>query len=138
MHIGVVLVSGLAFALLGFVLLGGPMLLVDWARKRREQAIERQIALTDALDGQLGAIVAPVVTKPLLGPWEIQIAVPFHRFTTVARILSVVEKVFPDVEGEGPRPYRILLSAKLDSMRDARARRTPRSPKRWARKPMAA
>ncbi len=132
MHAGVMMVNGAVLVLLGFVLVGGPMLLVDWSRKRRQRAIERQISLTDALDGQLGAIVAPVVKKPVFGTWEIQIAVPLHRSATVARILSVVDEVFPDVEGAGSPPYRIFLSSKLDSLLETRAPRLRRSAKRWA------
>ncbi len=138
MHAGVMVVSGAAFVLLVFTLVGGPMLLMDWSRKRRQTAVARQIALTDALDGQLGAIVAPVVTKPLLGPWEIQIAVPFLRSTTVAGILSVVDDVFSDVAGVDSSFYRIVLSAKPGSLRETRAPRKARSTKRWSGNTMAA
>lgn len=138
MHIGVMLMSGGAFVLLGFVLLGGPMCLVDWSRKRREQAIERQIMLTDALDGQLGAIVAPVVKKPLLGPWEIRIAVPCLRSVVVAGILSVVDDVFSDVAGIGASAYRVVLHAKPASPGETHVPRRPRSTNRWAGSPMPA
>jgi hypothetical protein len=138
MDAGVMMVSGAVFVLLGFVLIGGPMLLADWSRKRRQTAIERQIALTDALDGRLGPIVSPVVKKPLFGPWEIQIAVPFLQSATVARILSMVDEVFSSFERQGSNSYRIFLSAKPGSLEGTRAPRTPRSPKRWAGNPIAA
>ncbi len=110
MHASLMVVSGAAFVPLGFALVVGPMLLVDWSRKRRQEVIRRQIALTDALDGQFGAIVSPTVKKPLFGPWEIRIAVPILRSAAVARILSVVDTMFSGVEGTGSRPYRIFLS----------------------------
>jgi len=135
---GVMLVSGAAILLFGFALVGGPMLLVDWSRKRRQTAIERQIALTDALDGQLGPIVAPVVKKPLFGLWEIQIAVPVLWSAAVPRILSVVDNVFSGVEGTGSRSYRIFLNANQGPLRETRAARTPRSTNRWAANPIAA
>lgn len=138
MHAGVMMLRGAVLVLLGFVVVGGPMLLVDWSRKRRQTAIDRQIALTDALDGWLGAIVAPLVKKPLLGPWEIQIAVPLHRSATVARILSVVDEVFSGVEGGSGRSYRVVLSAKQDSLREAGERRARRSAKPWTGKRIAA
>lgn len=50
MHVGAMGMGGAAFVLVGFALVGGPAFMVDWFRKRRETAIERQIALTDALD----------------------------------------------------------------------------------------
>jgi hypothetical protein len=138
MNAGVMIVSGAAFALLVFALVGGPMLLVDWSRKRRQTAIDRQIALTDALDSQLGAIVAPVVTKPLFGPWEIHVAVPFQHSAVVARILSVVDDKFAGVAGLKPNSYRIFLRSRPGSLRQMRAFRTPRFPKRWPGNTMAA
>jgi hypothetical protein len=118
MHVEVMMVSGAAFVLLGFVLVGGPMLLVDWSRRRQQRAIELQIALTDALDQQFGAMVAPVVTNPLFGPWEIQIAVPLPllRSAGVARILPVVDDVFSEAAVMGSPSYRIVLSASPGSL----------------------
>ena len=138
MQVGVMMLSVAAFALLGFTLVGGPMLLVDWSRKRWQTVVERQIALTDALDWQLGAIVAPVVTKPLFGPWEIRIAVPFLRSAALARILSVVHDVFADVEASSGRSYRVVLSAKQGSSGKTGERRTRRSATPWAGNPVAA
>ncbi len=135
MYTAVMAFSGAAFMLIGFALVGGPMILVDWLRSRRQTAIERQIALTEAIDRQMGAIVAPVVTKPLFGPWEIRVAVPFHRSATVARILSVVDEVFSDVAGGSTRPYRIFLTATPDSVR---ATSPFRPVTRWAGNSVAA
>ena len=63
MQTGIMVVSGVAFALVVFVLVGGPMIVVDWSRRRRRMAIERQIALTDALDGRLGSMVSPAFKR---------------------------------------------------------------------------
>ena len=119
MHGVVLVLSGLAFLLVGFALIGGPMVLTDWVRKRREAVIARQIALTDALDGRFGAIVAPVVTRPLFSPWEVRIAVPVHRAAILARILTAVDDAFSGVEGPNPRSYRILLRVTPDVQRAA-------------------
>ena len=135
MHAGVMVFGGAAFVLIGFALVGGPMILVDRLRRRRQTAIERQIALTDAIDGKMGAIVSPVVTRPLFGPWEIRIAVPFHRSAAVAGILCVVDEVFQDVEGAAARPYRIVLTDRPDIVRETHP---PRFTKRWARDSVAA
>ncbi len=138
MHAGVMLASGSVFVLLVFALVGGPMFLVDWSRKRRQTAIDRQITLTDALDSQLGAIVAPVVTKPLFGPWEIHVAVPVQHSAVVARILSVMDDRFAHMAGLKPSSYRIFLRARPGSLREIPAFRTRRSPKRWSGNTMAA
>lgn len=134
----VMLVGLGAFVLVAFALVGGPMVLMDWSRKRLQAVIDRQIALTDALDGALGPIVAPVVSKPLFRPWEIQIAVPFLRSAVLARMVSVVDDAFSRIEGGRGLSYRIVLSTKQDAVREVRRRREHRSPKRWAGNPVGA
>lgn len=138
MVVDVVVVALAAFALLGFVLVGGPMLAVDWFRKRRRVVTEHQITLTEALDAELGPIVAPVVRKPLFRPWEIRIAVPFLQSAALARMVSVVDDVFSGVDGGRGLSYRIVLSAKQDGLRETRRRHAHRSPKRWAGNPVGA
>jgi hypothetical protein len=138
MEAGAMVASGVVLVLLVFVLLGGPMFLVDWSRKRRQMAIQRQIMLTEALDGRLGAIVAPVVKKPLLGPWEIQIAMPFLPSAAVGRILSVVDEVFSSHEGMGSSSYRIFFRAKQDAPGETGAYRTLRSRRPCIHDPIAA
>lgn len=114
MHVAVLALSSLAFLMVGFALIGGPMVLTDWVRKRREVVIARQIALTDALDGQFGAIVTPVVTRPLFSPWEVRIALPLHRSAILTRMLAAVNEAFSRVEGPNPSSYRILLRVTPD------------------------
>jgi hypothetical protein len=138
MQLSLILVSLAAFVVIGFAFVGGPIVLADWSRKRSQGVADRQMALTEALDGQLGPIVAPVVTKPLFGPWEVQIAVPFQRPAMLARIVSVVDDVFFRFEGRSGRSYRMLLSAKPDCLAEASHRRTRRLAKRWASNPIAA
>ena len=129
MQVSMMVVGRVVFLLLGFVLFGGPMILVDYARKRRHAAAERQIALTDALDGRLGAVVAPVVTKRRLGPWEIRLAVPRNGSAATAEMLSVVDDLFSDVAGKDASTYRIVLSAKPDSVQGLPVSRSVRP---WA------
>jgi hypothetical protein len=101
---GVVILTGVsAVLLLGLAVVGGPMPLIDWRRKRRDEAVLRQILLTDALDAQLGPIVSPTVTKPLRGPWEVRMAVPVSQPAAVARALTIVGGVFAG------QPYRVVL-----------------------------
>jgi len=137
METGVMLVTGAAFLVLGCTLVGGPMVLVDWVRMRRQAVIARQIALTDALDTQFGPLVAPVVTKPLFGPWEVRIAVPLLGSAVLARIIAVTDQVFAGVKGTPPMRYRMLLSITPDSWR-AVERGVRRSAERWRGSPVTA
>lgn len=131
MGAGPIWVGVVIFPLIVFVLIGGPMVLADWLRNRRQQAITRQIALTDAIDGELGAIVAPVVKKPLWGPWQIRIAVPFARTAAVGKILGVAHEVLSVADRMNPGRYEIVLTPTQDPMREERKARAGRPAERW-------
>jgi hypothetical protein len=119
---------------LGFV---GSAILPGWLRRRRSESARRQIVLTDALDAELGPIVAPVVIRPLLGPWRIEITAPLARPVTVGRILAVTRRALGS-DGMAPDAYRILLCDRPDSTRGAGKSRAGRSGRRWASNPTAA
>jgi hypothetical protein len=106
--------------ILVFLLTLSPILVVGvllelaaWRDRRRQAAIARQIALTDALAWELGAIVAPVVTPALWGPWKVRIPVPFSRPLTVARILAIAHRSLARI----PDPYEIVLVSQEEPVR---------------------
>jgi hypothetical protein len=138
MDAGVMVLGSVAFLLLAFTIVGGPMIVVDWTRKRQEAVIARQIALTDALDGRLGVIVAPVVTKSLFGPWDVRIAMPFLRSTVLARMLSVIDDVFADGKAVPPSAYRIILTVAQDVQHTKTERGLPGPAKKWIHTPVGA
>jgi hypothetical protein len=120
--------------LLGFV---GSAVLPGWLRHRRNESVRRQILLTDALDAAMGPIVAPVVMKPLRGPWRIEIAAPLARSRMVSRVLAVAHEALAS-EGMSPNDYRVVLRDTPDVIREANAPRAGRSGTRWVSKPAAA
>ncbi|HEX7512126.1 MAG TPA: hypothetical protein VF464_02040 [Candidatus Methylomirabilis sp.] len=95
-----------------FLWIGAPILLVGWLRSRRQEAIQRQIKLTDAIDARLGSIVSPVVTKPLWGPWRVRIAMPLIRPAPVGRILAITHGVLSGIDRVKPGRYQIVLTPK--------------------------
>ncbi|HEV8673128.1 MAG TPA: hypothetical protein VGX21_03715 [Methylomirabilota bacterium] len=92
-----------------------------WRDRRRRAAIARQITLTDAIAGELGAVVAPVVTKPLWGPWQIRIAVPFTRPATVGSIIAIAHRVLAFAERMSPGDYHIVLTPQEEPARGPRS-----------------
>ena len=114
----------------------GPLVLADWIHARRRETIARQIAVTDAIHGELGAVVAPVVTRRLGGPWEVipnGVLVPDeaepggreHTITFAGRHeprkgLQVLIRAWPEIRrhtglrlrvvGADPLAVRLLLS----------------------------
>jgi hypothetical protein len=70
------------------VVLIGLLRLVDARQRRREEAIARQIVLTDAIHADLGPVVAPVVRRGRGGRFTVVLPVAAGR-TDVARIVDV-------------------------------------------------
>jgi hypothetical protein len=81
--------------------------LAAWRDHRREAMIARQVRLTDAITDELGAIVAPLVSKPLGGPWRVEIQVPVGRPTTVSRIVAIAHDTLTRV---GASRYQLVLT----------------------------
>jgi len=72
--------------------------LVTLARRverARAEAVTRQIQLTDAIHRELGAVVAPFVTRGRRGRWRVSMAVPLDRPALVGAVLDVVRGAFP-------------------------------------------
>jgi hypothetical protein len=92
-------------------LVAGPMLFTGW-RKRRQSSLARQIALADALRGQMGPVVTPRMKRRLWGPWEIQIAGPLFASTAAGMVLAIVNQVRYGVEDMGEGSYRVVLCFK--------------------------
>jgi hypothetical protein len=138
MDMGVFVVGALVCVVFAFVLLGGPAVFAGWVRHRRQEAIRRQIALTDAIHGSLGAVVSPVVRKPLVGAWQVQIAVPFTKAAVVGRILATTNDVFSALDGSKPDPFRVVLTGGSDQFDRFRPCHMRRAATQWADKPVGA
>ena len=100
---GIAMVVTLVLGLIGW------LWLAERARARRNARHARQIALTDAIHRELGAVAAPLVTRRR-GEWLVSMRVPLDRPTTVAAILSVTEREFAPAGGAGVGPYQIALT----------------------------
>jgi hypothetical protein len=70
--------------------------LASRAERARREALERQIAVTDAIHRELGAVVAPVVTRRGPNAWEVAMAAPLDRPATIARVLSIARGALCD------------------------------------------
>lgn len=88
------------------ILVVGTLLeLAAWRDRRRQVAVARQIAVTDAIAWEMGAIVAPEVKPALWGPWELRIAVPLSRPLVVGRIVAIADRVLARI----PERHEIVL-----------------------------
>jgi hypothetical protein len=83
-----------AVTLFPFIVVLALLRLVDRLERRRAEVVARQIELTDAIHRELGAVVAPRVTRRPWGRWRVSIAVPLDRPALVGRVLDVVYGAF--------------------------------------------
>jgi hypothetical protein len=83
---------------------------VGATQRRRAAVIARQIHLTDRLHARLGALVAPVVDKPLGRPWRVSVSMPLERTDAVSVLLDVVADDFASTNPRRPEPFQLVLS----------------------------
>jgi hypothetical protein len=96
-----------AIALTPFLVVITLLRLADLVSARREASLARQIALTNAIHRELGAVAAPVVSRGPGGGWLVSMAVPLDRPGTTAAIVRITERMFAR---DGVDPLRILLT----------------------------
>ena len=88
------LLAVVAVTLFPLAALVAPLLLAARVQTRHAAVIARQIELTDAIHRDLGAVVAPWVTRRPGGRWRVSIAVPFERPAVVEAVVAVVHRTF--------------------------------------------
>jgi hypothetical protein len=108
------LLEGLVLASLPLVFVFGPLAFAAWRERRTNEARARQIAMTDAIHRDVGALVAPTVEPRLGGPWRVNIPVPFERPEVVASVVDIAHassRAYDRSHGTvGPRPMEIVLT----------------------------
>jgi len=92
----------------------GLLSLAAWRDRRRETVVARQIQVTDAIANELGAVVAPVVAKPVGGPWRVAIHVPAGRPALVSRIVAIAHDT---LTRSGSSPYELVLTPEATPVR---------------------
>ena len=97
-----------AIALTPFLVVIALQRFADFVSARREASLGRQIALTNAIHRELGAVAAPVVSRRPGGGWLVSMAVPLDRPGTTAAIVRITERMF--ARDGGVDPLRILLT----------------------------
>jgi hypothetical protein len=98
-----------ATALIPFVAVAGLLWLARTLRARREAAIVRQIALTDAIHRELGAAAAPEVRRSWTRGWIVSVALPLHREGLVGAVGRITHDVFARLDGSGGSRLRLVL-----------------------------
>jgi hypothetical protein len=98
------------------IIMASPILAV-WAllevarriERWREAAIWRQIALTDAIHAELGAVVAPEVRRTSADEWIVSVRVPMNREAIVSAVVRITRDLFHRLDRESPARLRVVL-----------------------------
>jgi len=84
---------GIALVLLLMALLSGLLAVVGRVQRARDERVERQIAVTDAIHREFGAVAAPVVTRHGRDRWTVAVAAPLEPPLAIGRILAIAYEV---------------------------------------------
>lgn len=106
---------GIVIASIPFLAVIALLRLADRISVRRDAVIGRQIALTDAIHRELGAVTAPVVRRRHGGAWVVTMMAPLDRPGTTAALVRITERAFADAASDR---LRIVLTP--DGARSAR------------------
>lgn len=96
-------------ALIPFLAVWALLNLSRRVQRRRAERVARQIALTDAIHGELGAVAAPVVTRSLTGTWTVSMRLPLHREGMVGAITRLTQDVFRRLDRQDAPRLRLVL-----------------------------
>lgn len=107
---------GIAAALVVPVLaLVGVLMGADWMQRRRLRVVARQIAVTDAIHREFGAVVAPVVHKRPWGPWTICMALPPERWALAGSLATIAHDVVSAGDGQhDDRSIRVVFTPRRE------------------------
>jgi hypothetical protein len=99
------------------------LLVVGRVQRAREAEIARQVAVTDAIHSELGAVVSPVVKRRLGRGWRIEIAVPFERPAIVGRVVAIAHAVLLRADARAAGRVEVVLTAQEAQVQRANVRR---------------
>jgi hypothetical protein len=94
------------------LVLVGLLAAVDRLQRRRLRVIARQVAVTDAIHREFGAVVAPVVSKRWWGPWTVLMALPPDRWAMAGALAAIVHRVMSAGDRRDGRVHVVLTPRK--------------------------
>jgi hypothetical protein len=103
------LLVAVTMVLLPFVGVVALLLLVGRLQRSQEARVAQQIAVTEAIHRELGAVVAPSMTKRPWGPPRLVIPVPLERPNVVAAVLAIAHRVLRGCEGGAAKRLQIVV-----------------------------
>ena len=119
-------------ALIPFLAVWTLLRIVGAVERRRQQCVSRQIALTDAIHRELGAVAAPQVRRSWTGEWVVSMRLALSRESTVGTIARITGELFRRLDGRAEPRLRVVLRPADERVRRVLAD-SPRSTGRLSR-----
>jgi len=98
------------------------LLVAGRVQRAREAEIGRQVSVTDAIHGELGAVVSPVVKHRFGRGWRIEIAVPFERPAIVGRVVAIAHAALLRAAARSTARVEVVLTAQEAQVQRANVR----------------
>ncbi|MGH7309418.1 MAG: hypothetical protein ACREK6_12050 [Candidatus Rokuibacteriota bacterium] len=112
-------VLGIVAALtLPLLVLVGLLAVADRLQRRRLRVVARQVAVTDAIHREFGAVVAPVVSKQWGGPWTVLMALPPERWAMAGALVAIAHRALATGSRRDAR-VRVVLTLPTELARSA-------------------
>ena len=92
-----------------FLAVWGLLVLARGRERHRETCVARQIALTDAIHRELGAVAAPDVHRTWSGEWVVSVRVVLSREDTVGILARITHELFRRLDRQDPPRLRMVL-----------------------------
>ena len=119
--------TAVAMMLMPFLAVWGLLALARGRERHRETCVARQIALTDAIHRELGAVAAPDVHRTWSGEWVVSVRVALSREDTVGSIARIANDLFRRLDRQEPPRLRVVLMPR--EVRPVRRLLAPDSPR---------
>jgi hypothetical protein len=97
------------FVMVPFVAVWALMRVRTAFERRRDAGVARQIALTDCIHRELGAVAAPVVRRGWLSGWTVSVPLPLDHEATVGAIVRITTHLFRRLDAQEPLRLRMVL-----------------------------
>jgi len=96
------------------------LLLAEWRTRARQRRLVRQVLVTEAIDAELGAIVAPVIKRRFARGWRLEVAVPFDEPALVGQVVALAHAAMQRTDPHASPP-QIVLTAQTPEVGRAHA-----------------
>ncbi|HEY7250392.1 MAG TPA: hypothetical protein VIG37_07840 [Methylomirabilota bacterium] len=105
-------------ALVPFLAVWGMLALSNRVARARSARVARQIALTEAIHRELGAVAAPEVRRGWTGYWTVSVRLPLQREGLVGAVGRITYDLFHRLDRqETPRVRLVLIPQEIRSLR---------------------